>query len=70
MARKTIKEIGVTFKREIPAMTGRRLRALLHQAYIGGNDSYEPHETDKGLNERNEFIGNLLIKEGLAKPRT
>lgn len=70
MARKTIKEIGVTFKREIPAMSGRRLRALLHQAYIAGNTSYELHEDPKGIDERNEFIGDLLIKEGLAKPRT
>ena len=70
MAHNTIKEIGVTFKREIPAMSGRRLRALLHQAWVNGNDSYELHETPKGLDERNEFIGGLLIKEGLAKPRT
>lgn len=69
MAHKAIKEIGVTFKREIPAMSGRRLRALLHQAWVAGNNSYEPHETPKGLDERNEFIGNLLIKEELAKPR-
>ncbi len=65
----TIKAVDVKFQRNIPAMSGRRLRALLHKAYVAGNDSYEPHETQKGLEERNQFIADLLLHEGLAQQK-
>lgn len=65
----TIRTNAVHFQREIPAMTGRRLRALLHQAWIDGNESYKLHESPAGLEERNQFIADLLLREGLAKPK-
>lgn len=50
-------------------MSSRRLRALLHQMWIKGNDSYTLHSDDEGLAERSADIDALMLREGFATPK-
>lgn len=59
---------SVTYKRDLN-ISSRYLRALLHQAWINGNDSDEIHEQPAGQDARNQFIEQLMLREGLAKPK-
>lgn len=69
MTRTIIKEVTVTHKRDVPSMSSRRLRALLHQMWIKGNDSYTLHSDDEGLAERSADIDAMMLREGFATPK-
>lgn len=61
--------IAVTHKRDIPAMSSRKLRALLHKMWIAGNESYHLHTDEEALAERCATINQLMLEEGFAKPQ-
>jgi hypothetical protein len=61
--------IKVTHKRDIPAMSSRRLRALLHQMWIAGNESYHLHTDAEALEERSATIDKMMLREGFATPK-
>lgn len=62
-----MKAATVKYQRNIPNMNSRMLRALLHRAWIHGNESYHlPHEKE-GSEERHDMIDELLIEHGFAK---
>lgn len=68
MSATTVKSVNVTFKRDIQ-ISSRHLRALIHQGWIAGNNSYELDTGPEGINERNKFIADLMVREGFAKPK-
>lgn len=45
------------------------LRALLHEAWIRGNESNNIHEEPEGETERRKDVLELMLREGFAEMR-
>lgn len=63
-----IHSVKVTNTRQI-TLSNRHLRALIHQGWIAGNNSYELDTSEAGLAERGKFIDEMMLREGFAKPK-
>lgn len=60
----------VKYVRKIKQLDSRLLRAMLHKAWIDGNDSMEIHSQEAGTQAKHDFINKLLVEHGLATPKT
>lgn len=49
-------------------ITSDKLRALLHEAWKAGNDSFEAHYDKTGTDERYAYVDQVMIDKGYKRP--
>lgn len=73
MAAKTVVGVVVTHKKKLRlnprdsrnlSITSDKLRALLHEAWKNGNESYTNHEDHDGTQERYDYVDSVMIQKG------
>lgn len=73
MSAKTVVGVVVTQKKKLRlkprdtrhlSITSDKLRALLHEAWKNGNDSYLNHEDEDGTQQRYDYVDNVMVERG------
>lgn len=50
-------------------MRSNHLRALLHEAWKAGNESYNIHEEPAGHNERHNYVSGVMEEQNLKQTK-
>lgn len=48
-------------------ITSEKLRALLHESWKHGNDSYNVHSQPDGVEERYKYVDQVMIDKGYKR---